>query len=294
MKISVDCALCIFQRGYLEILEATDDPKIRLEALCALFRLFGENFKPTAVPAVLGTMRERLIKEVTGNPDPFAEKKRISNIEALKVLPFAEKIVNGESDAALRFRKACLAAIVGNIMEFNIPGHKLEFSRLRELLLDAEKELVIDDIPEAYRMAQKAKRIIYLTDNAGEIAFDTLLVKELKNLAVHGQVIVAVKGKPAYNDATMEDALFFKMDKAADLVTTIGTDTMGLIPSECSREFLDLYESADFVVAKGMAYAETLTELELKAPHFLLLRSKCMNVANFFHVPRNRNIAKII
>jgi len=278
----------------MEILEATDDPKIRLEACRALFRMLAENLKPTAVPSMIGTIRERLIKEVTGNPDPWAEKKRLSNHEALKIFPLAEETVAAERDPALRFRKACLAAIVGNIMEFNIPGHKFRFDDIRTLMKEAEHDLVIDDIPEAFQKARRASLIVFLTDNAGEIVFDTLLVRELKNSAIDGQVVVTVKDKPTYNDATIEDALLAGMDKVADSLISIGTDSMGLIPADCSEEFLNFYDSADLVVAKGMGYAETLTEFDLKAPHLLLLRTKCMNVASYFRVPRHKNIAKLI
>ncbi len=294
MKVGVDCALCLYRRGYMEILEATDNPEIRLRACRALFRMLAENLKPTAVPSVIGTMRERLIKEVTGNPNPWAEKKRLSNHEALRILPLAEEMVASEQDAAQRFRKACLAAIVGNIMEFNIPGHKFEFNDISTLMKKAERDLVIDDISEAFNKAKRANLIVLLTDNAGEIVFDTLLVRELKNSAADGQVVVAVKDKPTYNDATMEDALLAGMDKVADSLISIGTDTMGLIPADCSEEFLHFYGSADLVVAKGMGYAETLTEYDLKAPHLLLLRTKCMNVADYFQVPRHKNIAKLI
>ena len=294
MKVGVDCALCLYRRGYMELLEATDDPEVRLKACRALLQMLAENLKPSAVPSVIGTARERLIKEVTGNPDPWAEKKQLSNREALKALPLAEKMIEAEPDELLRFRKACLAAIVGNIMEFNIPGHKFEFDDLRDLMQEAERDLVIDDITEAFNKAREAGLILFLTDNAGEIVFDTLLVEELKNAAADGRVVVAVKDKPTYNDATLEDALFAGMDKVADSVVTIGTDTMGLIPSDCSEEFRGLYESADLVVAKGMGYAETLTELELRTPHLLLLRTKCMNVANYFQVPRHKNIAKLM
>jgi uncharacterized protein with ATP-grasp and redox domains len=69
---------------------------------------------------------------------------------------------------------------------------------------------------------------------------------------------------------------------------------IGLIPTECSSEFLSLYDSSDFVIAKGMAHAETLTELELKKPHLLLLRTKCPTVARYFGAPRDKNIAKLI
>jgi uncharacterized protein with ATP-grasp and redox domains len=294
LKISADCALCLFQRGYLEIIEATEDPELQLKAIQSLFRLLAENFRPSAVPAVIGTMREKMIKNVTGNPDPFAEKKRMSNVEALKILPLAEKLAARATDAESRFRKACLSAIVGNIIEFNIPGYELEFNNLRALIERAEEDLVIDNISEAYKIARDSRTIVYLTDNAGEIAFDTLLVKELKNLASKGRVIVAVKGEPAQNDSTMEDAVFVGMDKVADSLVSLGAGCMGLILSECNRDFVNLYNSADFVVSKGMGNAETLTEMRLKAPHFLLLRTKCMNVAKYFRVPRDKNVAKLI
>jgi len=292
LKVSAECALCLFYRGYVETLEATSDPNLRLKTFMKLFDMLAKNFHPNAVPAVIGTMRERIIKHVTGNPDPYAEKKRISNIEAMKFLPLAEKIISSASDAKLRFRKACLMAIVGNIMEFDIPGHVFDFKDLERLLYEAEKDLAIDDVSEAFEIAKNAELIIYLTDNAGEIAFDTLLVKELKNLG--GKVIVVVKGKPVYNDATLEDALFVGMDKLADSVITTGTDAIGLILSECSDDFIRVYESADFVVAKGMGNAETITEMNLKVPHLLLLRTKCANVANYFKVARNKNIAKLL
>jgi len=292
LKVGAECALCLFKRGYAEILEATEDDSLRLKALEALFKLLAENFKPTSVPAEVGTMRERLIKRVTGNPDPYAKKKRLSNEAALKVLPLAEKMISEAGSPENRFRRACLCAIVGNVMEFDIPGHDPRLEEIGSLLRRAEEELTIDDISRAQEIAGESSLILYLTDNAGEIALDTLFVRELKNLGP--RVIVAVKGEPVYNDATMEDALYVGMDKVADSVITTGTDAIGLSLKECSREFLELYEAADLVVAKGMGYAETITELEVSQPHLLLLRTKCMNVAKYFGVERDRNVAKVL
>ncbi len=292
MKVGLECAFCLFQRGYLEILEATEDSSLRFETCRNLLQMLAENFDTEAVPSIIGTKRERLVKKGTHNEDPFAAKKEQSNKEALKILPFAKKIVLSESSLKERFRKACLSAIVGNIMEFNIPGHEFEFKDIGKLITDAEKDLVIDDISEAYNLARKSTMTMFLADNAGEIALDTLLVKELKNLG--GRVIVAVKDKPAYNDATLKDALAVGLDRIADEVITIGTDSMGLIPSECSEEFLEYYGESKFIIAKGMGYAETLTEYDLKVPHLLLLRTKCSNVAKYFGVERHKNVAKIL
>ena len=57
---------------------------------------------------------------------------------------------------------------------------------------------------------------------------------------------------------------------------------------------MDVYNCVDLVVAKGMGYAETLTELELAVPHALLLRSKCRTVADHFNVSTGKNIAKLM
>ena len=177
-------------------------------------------------------------------------------------------------------------------MEFDIPGHEFDYPKLKELVTNAERELVIDEIEKIYDLAREAKEVMYLTDNAGEIVFDTLLVKELKNLGC--RVIVAVKGGPVLNDATLADAHLVGMDKIADSVVTTGTDAVGLQPNECSSEFLEIYNKADFVIAKGMGYAETLTELKLSVPHGLLFRTKCNPVARYFGVERNKNVAIVL
>jgi uncharacterized protein with ATP-grasp and redox domains len=251
-----------------------------------------EEFKPTANPAYLGTKRDRMIREMTGNLDPYTQKKQLSNQKALEVLPLAQSIVLKETSPENRFRKACLSAIVGNIMEFDLPDNPFNFSDLENLIQEAENDLAVDEIPQIFEEAKKAKTVLYLTDNAGEIALDTLLVKELKNLGTH--VTVGVKDGPILNDALLEDTKVVGMDKVADKVISTGSDSVGLFPEECSKEFLELYHSVDFVVAKGMGHAETLTELELPVPHGLLLRSKCSTVANHFGVPTGKNIAKLL
>lgn len=272
--------------------QATDDKALQFKTMTEILNFLVEEFKPTANPAVLGTKRDLLIREITGNPDPYKEKKQLSTKKALEVLPLAKSIVSKETSPELRFRKACLAAIVGNIMEFDLPDNPFKFSDLEQLILRAEADLAIDDISELFERAKNAKTVLYLTDNAGEVALDTLLVQELKNLGAH--VTVAVKEAPILNDALLEDAEAVGMDKIADRVMTTGSDSVGLFPGECSKEFLELYNSVDFVVAKGMGHAETLTELELPVPHALLLRSKCSTVAGHFGVPTGKNIAKIL
>lgn len=292
MKVEAECAACILSRAAAEAMEATTNPALRFRAMAELLRLLSKEFKPTAVPADLGTKRDRLLKRITGNSDPYKRSKKLSNEKALKLLPYARKLVEEGYAQQDRFKRACLCAMVGNIIEFDIPGHRFTFNSLRKNFREAGKDLVIDDINRIYEIAKESHSILYLTDNAGEIVFDSLLVEQLKNMGL--TVTVGVKDGPVINDATLEDVEVSGMRKIADKIITTGTDAVGLVLKEVSAEFLGIYDSVDMVFAKGMGYAETLTEYKLKKPHVLLFRTKCNPVANFFAVPREKNVAKLM
>lgn len=293
MKVELECLSCLIHRGYLEIAEATEKPDLQFKIATALLECMAKEFNADAVAAVLGTMRDRLIKQISGNFDVYATKKRASNQAALALLPSLKKMFEEEASPTDKFRKICLAAIVGNVIEFDIPEHNVNLDELKLMITKAEDDLAIDDISEIYEIAKKTKNILYLTDNAGEIVFDKLLVNELKQLGA--KVTVAVKGGPILNDATSEDAEEASMYEVADSVITTGADAVGLpLPQERSEEFVKSYAEADFVIAKGMGYAETLTEIELKEPHALLVRTKCNPVAKYFGVKRGKNVAKLL
>lgn len=292
MKVKAECVECIISRGLAEVRKATINPALRFRTMVEILRMMNREFRPTSVPAELGTKRDRLIKEITDNEDPYKRDKKKSNQKALENLSYARDFVDRGYTQQARFKNACLCAIVGNIMEFHIPGHKFSFRSLKRLLREAENDLAINDINRIFKAAKKSKEILYLTDNAGEIVFDTLLVEQLKNMGL--TVTVGVKDGAVLNDATLEDAKKSGIMEIADEIVTTGTDAIGFAPQEFSENFLELYHSVDMIFAKGMGYAETLTEYKLEKPHGLLFRTKCTPVANFFAVPREKNIAKMM
>ena len=292
MKVEPECESCLLSRAQIQTYQATTNPALRFRCLAEIVKLLSREFKPTSVAAEIGTRRDRIIRKLTSNDDPYKYNKKLANQKALKLLPQAKKFVKSGYNQQEHFKKACLCAIVGNIMEFDIPGHKFTLNSMAKVLHEAYKDLVIDDIDKAYALAKKANSVLYLADNAGEIVFDTLLVEQLKNMGL--KVIYVVKGGPVINDATMEDVEISNMDKLADEVITTGCDAVGLQKKEVSAEFLKVYNDAELVFAKGMGYAETLTEYKLTKPHLLMFRTKCVPVANYFCVPRDKNIAKLM
>lgn len=271
---------------------ATTNPALRYRVVSEIIKLLNKEFKPTSNAADLGTRRDKLIRELTSNRDPYYYTKKQSNEKAKELVPFAQNYVDEGYNQQDRFKRACLCAIVGNIMEFDIPGHNFTLKDLRKVIKAAAKDLLIDDIDKAYDLAKKTGKLLYLADNAGEIVFDAILIEQLKNMDVH--VTYVVKSAPVINDATMDDVEFSGMDKIADQVLTTGADAVGLQIKLVSPEFRKTYDQAKLVFAKGMGYAETLTEYDLKKPHFLMFRTKCQPVADYFAVPRHKNIAKLL
>lgn len=270
-------------------MRATDDEGLRFEAVHRMLELLGEKFGPDAVPSHLGSERDRLIRRITGAPDPYAEMKLKANEEALRLLPGLEALVE-EQPTAERFRWACKIACIANIIEYDVPGHSHEID---EALARVEAEgFFIDDTGGFKELLGPGVEVLLLTDNAGEIAFDKLVVRELRSLGC--SVTVAVKGGPSLNDALMEDAEAVGMVEEADEVITTGTDAIGVNLAEASEEFRDTFYAADGIVAKGMANWENLTEYQAPCPTLFLFRTKCEPVAATVDAPLQQNIAKLV
>jgi len=289
MKVAASCGYCLVHRGYREILRATEDEGLRFEAVRGLLRLVGERFGPDAVPSHLGTERDRLIRRVTGSPDPYADMKRRANEEALGMLPRLEALVEGQP-AEERLREACKLSAIGNIIEYDVPGHSHDIDGA--LAQIGGEGFFIDDTGAFGELVGPGAGVLLLADNAGEIAFDRLVVRELRALGC--RVTVAVKGGPCLNDALMGDAESVGMTGEADEVITTGADALGVNLAEASEAFRRTLYAADAVVAKGMANWETMTEFPAPCPTLFLFRAKCEPVAASVGAPLRRNVAKLV
>jgi uncharacterized protein with ATP-grasp and redox domains len=268
---------------------STDDENVRRDAMIALLQLMGEKFNEETVPSVLGAERGRLIAAITGCEDPYKEQKRDENNRALEILPDLEKILE-DTPQKEKLRTACKISCLGNVIDYDVPGNNANILEALELL---QRPLFIDDIDKLSKIIRPGIQLLFLTDNAGEIALDTLLVKELKNLGCH--VTVAVKdGPPSLNDALIEDAVAVGMDKIADNLITTGAKAIGIRLDESPQWFIDIYNNTDIIVAKGMANWETMTESPAPCPTMYLFRTKCEPVANAVGAPEGESVAFLV
>lgn len=242
-------------------------------------------------PSYVATRRDRAIRSATGNADPYRVEKEVSNSHALKLLPKAAAYVESGAGVREKFERACICSAVGNAMEFDIEDYSFEYGDLTGLFETAESRLAIDHRGQLLQLATGAKEVLVLADNAGEIVFDTVLARILKQLGA--RISVAVKEKPVLNDAVLADVDASGMTDVVDHVLTTGNDCIGFCRMESSPELLAVYEKADLVIAKGMGYLETLTEEPLSSRVAFILRAKCRPVASFLGVDQGNFVVML-
>ena len=137
----------------------------------------------------------------------------------------------------------------------------------------------------------KDARILFFTDNCGEIVFDKLLCEELKSFGV--KIILVVKKVPILSDATLKEAHEAGMDAVVDQIITTGDYAVGLNVRAIDPELLGHLQNFDLIICKGMANFEALSETLYK-PVLYLLRTKCQPVASALNLPKDLNVAKLI
>ena len=132
---------------------------------------------------------------------------------------------------------------------------------------------------------EAAENILYLTDNAGEIVFDRLLIARLPP----GRTTVAVRGAPVINDATMADAETAGLTRLVPVIDN-GSDAPGTVLADCSEAFRRRFAAADLVIAKGQGNFETLREANHRI--YFLLRVKCPVIARDIGCPIGRMVCR--
>ncbi len=277
MKAGEECYPCLKKLALQASSMASDDLILRclIEEQC--LKLLDGNFSRDIVPVEIANEMHRIVRRLSGNPDPY-RKFKAGEIE------FARNIFAVARSRAGSSLRSCIEfAVLGNAIDFFRDSKEVEKDMLRGV------SFAIDDIAIAEEKLQEADKVVYLADNAGEFFFDIPLVKKLEEYA---EVVYAVKQSAVQNDLTIEDLRGIDFTGKIGRVITTGTDTVGIDFSAASNEFLYEFYSADLIFAKGMGYYETLSELPREGRILFILMAKCPPVARSLGVVLNNYIAK--
>ncbi len=301
MKPKSDCIACLVERTKYECDMALDDDREKIFALKEFIAFLVEHLdKEKKSPAFFGTEREKIIKKRSGAKDPHKAVKRRSNEVAKGLLPEAYRFYNATGNNIEALIRIAAAA---NSMEYGVKGYsydddifKGDFVRTLNEKLNWNMDFIISAI-------QGRKKILYLTDNAGEIFFDAFVIRKL--IEMGKEVVVSPKNAPVINDATTEDL--------REAIASVGIQSGGMlkvIPSgscigvsleEAEEEFMDMFSDDRYlVIAKGMGNYEAISEFEaepelgLKGRLVYILRAKCEPIASSIGVKRGELVAKLV
>lgn len=168
-------------------------------------------------------------------------------------------------------------------------GNYIDFAALPEVSKETALSLIKsenkDDLDEQeYRQfcqdMKKAENVVYITDNCGEIVLDKIAIQILKKIFPNIRITALVRGLPAGNDATMEDAEFCGL---TDVVPVLGNgnDVGGTWLHGISTHARELLYNADVIIAKGQGNYKTLHGCGLNI--YYLFLCKCDWFQQLFH-----------
>ncbi len=266
MRLNAECYPCMISQAH----RAARLSGLEGEALRGAVResaaIIGRADPDLSPPAVAALFYNRL-KEFTGVEDPYRELKMESNAKALDLLPRLREEAMNFPDPLLYALKA---AVAGNILDFGARAVPADLEKnLRQVL---ESEPFINDIELLREDLAASSSLLYICDNAGEIALDLLLCEVLASLYPDLGLTAAVRGGPAINDATLEDAEQVGLNSVCDVITT-GLAMAGVEMEKCSPRFNEAFGIADIILAKGQGNFETLDQI--KENIYFLFQVKC-------------------
>ncbi|MCX7844624.1 MAG: ARMT1-like domain-containing protein [Candidatus Bipolaricaulota bacterium] len=267
MRTYPECIPCILQASLNAGRLAGADEEQLWQALAAA-AAEAARWPRERPPIALGAAVAARVREKLGTGDPFHRAKREGNAKLLQLYPALRARVRSAPDpldAALHL------AAAANALDLGVYG-EIDFVSMLERAWASPRGRW--DLPRFREHLAKARTVLYLADNAGEIVADRILIEEL--LAQGKAVTLAVRGGPILNDVTLEDLADVGLPKEVEVITT-GSDLPGVFLPLCAPEFRARFARAELVVSKGMGNFEGLAHEP--GPIFFVFQAKCGPVA---------------
>ncbi len=287
MKPLAECAPCILEWTFGRTASSLEESE-RIESMRTLLGALYDEFK---VNQNLGLTAKRLLDAV--HPQIltaavlYDEIKKNTNLAVKRLLPAARQFIQTGKTPKERFQRACCLASTGNVSPLAAPSGALEFSDATGLMAGTTPLPIITG--DVYEAARNKTRVLFLCDNAGEIGFDSLLIEQLKTMG--STVTLVLKEAPFFEDATLQDAVYFGLDELSDRILNVKTL---FIPGEEAPSVLEnAFNESDLVIAKGTFNVESLYGETFGKPVIFLLKAKCGPLARKFGVDQGSFVVKL-
>lgn len=279
MSLSIDsqCLLCHMERN-IQLVRPLGTEEQTMAFARDLMRMYLEAPADVSSPWFNPQVAELLHRHYGLPLDRFRQEKADSNRFVLERMEdIRSRIVQAEDPvlAGLQF------AILGNYLDFSALRGQVSFDKLSDMLDQALNMELDQEVYRTFRrQLEEGKKLLYLTDNAGEIGFDRLFAEEIAKAHPQLEITFCVRGDIAINDATRLDAeavgIPFRVIDNGNNIPGTQLDRLG----EEARQAL---AESDVILAKGMANVETMAGCGYNVYYAFLV--KCQRFVDRYHKP---------
>ena len=275
--IDTQCLLCHLRRN-LEVVKPLGTEEQAMAFAKDLMRLYLDAPEGVASPWFNPAVADLMLQHYGLPLDRMKEEKELSNRFVMERLDLIRQKVEHAPDpvfAGLQF------SILGNYLDFAALQGQVSFEKLDEMLdkafdLELDQEVYVNFCAEL----ESGRKLLYLTDNAGEIGFDRIFAEEIAKKYPHLEITFCVRGDIIINDATRADA------EAVGIpfpVIDNGNRVPGTQIDLLSQEAKAALDAADVILAKGMANCETMFGCGYNVYYAFLV--KCQRFVDRFSKP---------
>jgi uncharacterized protein with ATP-grasp and redox domains len=261
------CIPCIIEQAYKAAVYFSEGDKALelkiVKEVCEEVKVVNENYTAPQFSIKMQSIIERNL----GRTNPFEKQKKANIAKAKKILPLISEYFEKSTD---KLEAVVRIAIAGNIIDI---GANPDFDIVAEIETLGNNNVELTELPRFRNAAKSAKLILYIADNYEEALFDKFLLTSL----AHCRVVFAVRSYPILNDITLEDAEELGINKICEVIES-GSKIAGNDLSVCNEKFIEIFNEADMVIAKGQGNYETL--LNVNREIYFMFKVKCKGIAD--------------
>ena len=265
MHASSMCISCIFGKQD-KLIRQFDNEEKKSEYMNRVREILYERGKSESSPW-LAEQINMLYESYWGNIDYTSLKHKYNQL-----------LLDKEREIEQRIRKTgdvikeCIKYVcAGNYIDFSAVENVSEHVFERLLNKAAQETVSEEEYSHFINDLETAHRLVYLTDNCGEIVLDKLFIRFIQERYPSLQIHVIVRGKDVINDATFNDAQEVELTELVPCIGN-GNGAPGSVIKGFGKEARQLLLDADMVISKGQGNFEGLFGEGLNPYYFFLCK----------------------
>jgi uncharacterized protein with ATP-grasp and redox domains len=269
LRPDLRCGICTFKWTYERaLLEGAEAASVA----ASLASLIEQRLEADLNLGVLNTEAVKKAYEFVNFTSPyFSPFKRSSNENAKALLHEARAYIEAAKEERGLIERAVKVACASNVSPVTGPRRPYSFEETMRIVKGEKGVRVAGEILSAIL---QARSILYLPDNAGEIAFDGLLIDALTRMGK--EVHVFVKKAPFFDDATREDAEELGI---RDAVKSLHEIDGFLFPPALEGGAREVFLRSDLILSKGIGNYHAIGEEDLGRPVIHMFKVKCLPIS---------------